>query len=77
MTIIRQAQRLQNIDKGLVTRLAFVELRKAFDTVDDDIMLADLKGFWINCKEYNWLSSYLAGRSQPVSLDGRPSVRVR
>ena len=36
---------LKNIDKGLVTGVVFIDLRKAFDTMDSDIMLAKLKGF--------------------------------
>jgi len=41
---------LENIDKGLVT---------AFDTVNNDIMLAKRKGFGINSTEHKWFSSHL------------------
>ncbi len=33
---------LENIDKGLVTGVVFIDLNKAFDTVDLDILLAKL-----------------------------------
>ncbi len=33
---------LDNIDKGLVTGILFINLRKAFDTVDLDILLSKL-----------------------------------
>ena len=64
---------IKNIDKGLVTGAVFIDLRKAFDTVDTDILLAKLKGFVDTGIEHKWLWSYLTGRSQSVSVDGHLS----
>lgn len=61
---------LQNIDKGLVTGVVFIDLRKAFDTVDIDILLAKLPSFGISGIELEWFKSYLTGRSQTVVVDG-------
>ena len=64
---------VKNIDKGLVTGVVFTDLRKAFDTVDTDILLAKLKGFGVTDIEHQWFWSYLIGRSQSVSVDGHLS----
>ena len=64
---------MKNIDKMLITGILLIDLRKAFGRVDNDIMLAKVKRFGINCIKYKWFSSYLIVRSKPVSLDGHPS----
>ena len=51
----------------------FTDLRKAFDTVDTDIVLAKLKGFGVTDIEHKWFWSDLTGRSQSVSVDGHLS----
>ena len=53
---------LNNIDKGLVKGVVFIDLRKAFDTVDTDILLAKLKGFGVTSIEHQWFWSYLTCR---------------
>ncbi len=62
-----------NIDKGLVTGVVFIDLRKAFDTVDVNILLAKLPSFGITEMQHKWFKSYLSGRSQSVSVDGHLS----
>ncbi len=37
-----------NIDKGLVTGVVFIDLRKAFDTVNINILLLKLTRYWIS-----------------------------
>ena len=64
---------LQNIDKGLVTGVVFIDLRKAFDTVNTDVLLAKLPHFGITGIEHQWFRSYLTGRSQSVTVDGHLS----
>ena len=64
---------LHNIDNGLVTGVVFIDLRKAFDTVDIDILLAKLTSFGVAGIEHQWFRSYLTGRSQSVSVDGHLS----
>ena len=55
----------------------FIDLRKDFDTVGSDIMLAELKGFVINCTEHKWLSSYLASRSQTIVTGWSPECSTQ
>lgn len=64
---------VKNIVKGLVTGVVFIDLRKAFDTVDTDILLNKLKGFGVTHIEHKWFSSYLTCRAQSVSVDGHLS----
>ena len=64
---------LNNIDKGLVKGVVCIDLRRAFDTVDTDILLAKLKGFGFTGIEHQWCWSYLTGKSQSVWVDGHLS----
>jgi hypothetical protein len=64
---------LRNIDHGLVTGVVFIDLRKAFDTVDINILLSKLSMFGISGIELQWFQSYLTGRSQSVMVDGHIS----
>ena len=48
----------------------FVDLQKAFDTVDHEILLAKLQHYGIRGKAYSLFKSYLSGRKQFVSVSG-------
>ena len=60
----------ENMDKSKVTGALFMDLRKAFDTVNHGCLLSKLPYYGITGKEVNWFSSYLFLRSQFVSIDG-------
>ncbi len=64
---------LSNIDKGLVTGVVFIDLRKAFDTVDINILFLKLTRYGISGSERKWFESYLTDRTQSVSVDGQSS----
>eukprot|EP00795_Rhopilema_esculentum_P017922 gene17922-biopygen753 len=59
-----------NMDRGLMTGAVFIDLRKAFDTVDHERLLSKLLHYGIKNKELCWFESYLFGRTQIVSYDG-------
>ena len=51
----------------------FVDLQKAFDTVNHDILIAKLDHYGIRGVANDWFSSYLKNRSQFVSILGYDS----
>ena len=50
---------LENIDKGLITGLIFLDLSKTFDTLDHSIMLDKLSSLGMNRSTVQWFRSYL------------------
>ena len=51
----------------------FADLRKAFDTIDQSILLRKLHFLGIKDKERNWFENYLSGRTQVVGIGGASS----
>ena len=62
-----------NIDKGKYTGLIFIDLKKAFDTVDHKILLKKLKMYGVTGLEHDWFTSYLDNRKQFCRVDGTSS----
>ena len=52
------------IDKGLLAGIIFIDLKKAFDTVDHEILCKKLAHYGVLGRELSWLKSYLANRRQ-------------
>ena len=62
---------LGGADEGLVSVLTLVDLSAAFDTLDQNILLARLHDmFGISGKALEWFSSYLSDRVRAVSMVG-------
>ena len=59
---------LKNMDEGKVTGAIFLDLKKAFDTVNHILLLNKLKKFGIRDIELNWFKSYLNNRMQSVKV---------
>ena len=51
----------------------FIDLRKAFDTVNHKILLKKLEHYGIRDQAFNWFESYLSDRKQYVFLNGESS----
>ena len=62
-----------NLDNKTFSCGVFVDLEKAFDTVNHQILLAKLKHIGIDSTSHKWLTSYLSNRSQCVSVNGSSS----
>ena len=53
---------LTAIDRGLFTGAVFIDLRKAFDTVDPSILLQKLRSIGVSLDCLPWFASYLTDR---------------
>ena len=57
--------------KGLYTGMIMLDLQKAFDTVDHDILCRKLKAMGVDSVE--WFRSYLSGRTQAIHVNNTMS----
>ena len=53
-----------NIDRGNVNAVVFHDLKKAFDTVDHNILLTKMNLYRIQGIAVDWFRSYLTNRTQ-------------
>ena len=58
------------MDDGRYTANIFIDLKKAFDTVDHDILLAKLRKYGVENLEHSWFTSYLSNRKQFCKVNG-------
>ena len=65
----------EELDKGELPLAIFIDLSKAFDTLDHQILLAKLKYYGLHGTSLEWFNSYLTDRSQFVQIDNTNSQR--
>ena len=63
----------QYLDCGNIPLSVFLDMSKAFDTLDHNILIDKLKFHGLTNTPLNWFRGYLYGRQQYVDLDGHIS----
>ena len=61
----------KSFEKNLFTLGVFIDLSKAFDTVDHDILLSKLKNYGVKGNNLKWFESYLKNRKQFISFNNK------
>ena len=57
---------LKGFDEGLMTGMILIDLQKAFDTIDHDILLQKLNTIGFSNHTIGWFKSYLSNRLSRV-----------
>ena len=58
------------LDLSKLVGLVFIDLKKAFDTVDHDILCEKLEVYGVQQQELSWFRSYLSNREQFCRVNG-------
>ena len=74
MAILNLYQQVEN--KNLILGV-FIDLSKAFDTINRNILLDKLNSYGIRSIVNNWFKSYLDNRQQYVQIDGSKSQHLK
>jgi hypothetical protein len=62
-----------NSDQGNYTGMVLLDLQKAFDTVNHDILCNKLKAIGIDNNSVSWFRSYLSNRQQVINVNNHVS----
>ena len=62
-----------NMDNGLINAILFVDLKKAFDTINHDILLNKLSRYGFTDKTIRLFRNYLSQRTQVTFVNNVPS----
>ena len=58
------------LDTGQMVGTVFIDLKKAFDTVDHDLLCKKLENYGVQQRELSWFRSYLSNRKQYCRVGG-------
>ena len=60
-----------NIDNGKMNSVVFLDIKKAFDTVNHETLLQKLSCYGIKDQELMFFQSYLYNRTQSCNINGK------
>ena len=63
----------ESIDNNIFGCGVFLDLRKAFDTINHKILLGKLQYYGVRGMAFNWFQSYSSNRRQYVEVNGASS----
>ena len=64
-----------NMENNKLTGVVFLDLKKAFDTVDHVLLLRKLEKYYIDRRSIAWFKNYLQDRYQAVKVRGHKSEK--
>ena len=70
MTVKNTDDWYSGLDNGQVFCLVLMDLKKAFDTVDHDVLSQKLEHYGLLRRELSWFKSNLSNRKQYCSING-------
>ena len=59
-----------DINNGLLNGVVYIDLKKAFDTIDHAILLRKLANYGLDLGSLRFFASYLVNRSQKCYVNG-------
>ena len=65
-----------NIDNTILNDILFLELKKAFDTVDHQILLQECKLYGVDTRTISWFTSFLSDRKKSTYVGGSLSKKL-
>ena len=68
---------LTGFDSGLLTGMILIDLQKAFDTINHDILLRKMASLGFSNHSIKWFQSYLSNRSFQVSIKNKYSSTAK
>jgi hypothetical protein len=68
---------IRNMDEGLLGLGVFIDLKKAFDTVDHEILLKKLEKYGVCGPTLTWLTDYLSERKQFVKMSSKETSEMK
>ena len=74
--LITLSEWLADLDNNLPVDVAYLDFKKAFDSVPHQRLLKKLEGYGITGNIYSWIEDFLKDRTQFVSINGTKSERV-
>lgn len=64
------------LDVGGVIVAVFLDMKRAFETIDRIRLIEKMKGMGFTARVIRWFQSYLNGRSQCTIVNGKTSIPI-